>query len=141
MERIETRRLIVWFCGFLSVCFLFFPIKGDLFSVFLPVYFYFAATLVLSWVRYLTSSHISSSFIRKLSLTIVLTATLFPAWIYFYNGRGRLICNAAEYNYPSVLNVLLDTSNKEELKMALERAQVGENWEIVNDLLAKGATY
>jgi hypothetical protein len=37
------------------------------------------------------------------------------------------------------LNTFLDTSNQEELNMALFEAQDEEHWEIVNDLILKGA--
>lgn len=137
----ELLRVIFWLIGFVLIWFMFLPIvKGsDEFAHYPPVYFYFAMSLLYVWVRYLTSKSLPTAFALKSSALIISTCFLFTLGAYFYNGKERIICNAAEYDYPLILNVMLDVSDQTELNIALSCAKHGENTEIINELTAQGA--
>ena len=81
----------------------------------------------------------SASFALRITKLVLILAVFYPIGSYFYNGRMRFIQNAAEHDYPLVLNMFLDTSNQEELNFALHFAEAGQNPQIVEALKAKGA--
>jgi hypothetical protein len=138
-NRKESIGLLLWIFGFVAVYVLFFPIKGDQFFHFIPVYCYFAASLILIWTWYLIGKTMSAAFAIKAAKLVLITAVGFPVGSYYYNGRMHFIRNAAEFNHPAVLNLFLDESNQAELDMALYYAKAGKNAEIVEALQAKGA--
>jgi len=137
----ETLYSVFWLIGFVLAYLLFFPVtmRGDMFAPYYSVYFYFVATLLFVWARYFITKSIPASFAVKITILVLILALFFPISSYYYNGRMRFIQNAAEHNYPIVLNLFLDTSNQEELNLALLCAKAGENDAIIKDLKTKGA--
>ena len=81
----------------------------------------------------------SATLAMTITKLVLVLAILYPIGSYFYNGRMSFIRNAAENDYPLVLNMFLDESNQEELDLALYFAKVGKNPQIVEELKAKGA--
>ena len=139
MEKKEIVTALLWFLGFILVYILFLPIKGDQFYHFFPVYGYLIATILLFWALYLISKPFRFNFALRMTVLILVMALIFPIASYYYNGRQKLICNAAKHNYQFILNALLDTSNQEEMSTALFCAKEGNNLIVAEDLKAKGA--
>jgi hypothetical protein len=138
-DKKETVFLLLWFLGFVSVYVLFRPIKGDQFFHFPFVYGYLLSSILLVWSFYLISNPFKAAFAAKVTTAAVFTAVMFAAGSYLYNGRGQIIRNAAEYNYPLILKTVLDETNQEELDLAVYFARAGKNPEIVEYLKQKGA--
>ena len=133
----ENTIMLIWIGIYIFVYIIFLPIKGDQFSHIPIVYGYMISTLLLVFGLKFLSQNIGSRLTVKMSALIISFAVLFPVASYLYNGKGHLICNSAEYNYTTVLFLLLDTSNREEVETAIDCAKFGKNQHIVESLINK----
>lgn len=126
--------LAVWAGLFCTTYFLFLPIKGDMFSHFLPVYIYLLLSFIEVWAAYVFGK-VTRALTLKLSVIVICVAVLFPVGSYLYNGRLYFVRNAAEYGYERILWVTLDTSNADEIDFAIRSASSRGNDELVDRLI------
>lgn len=127
----ENGILLIWIGVYFFVFFMSVPIKGDMFAQIPVVYAYMFATFLMTWFLKFFVKIPNMRLALKLSVLILTFAFLYPAVSYFLNGKGHFICNAAKYNYPTVLYLLLDKSNQEEMELATNCAQSGNNEQIL----------
>lgn len=132
----ENGILLIWIGVYFFVFFMSVPIKGDMFAQIPVVYAYMFATFLMVWFLRFFVKILTMRLALKLSVLILTFAFLYPAVSYFLNGKGTLICNAAEYNYPTVLYLLLDKSNKEEMEWATDCAGFGDNKQILSGFVS-----
>lgn len=111
--KVESRRFILAGVGALVVNVVFFPWKGDHFSLVEPLVIYFILLVLLALVLPLKVNWFEKVVVRIPS--VLLLATIILALNYFYIGRSRLLCNAAAYDHPVILDYLIDKEDHEEL--------------------------
>jgi hypothetical protein len=126
--------MAVWVVLFIAVYLLFRPIKGDMFSHFVPVYSFLFLSFVLIWCAYAFLGTVIRTFAFRLSITVICVAVLSPVASYLYHGRLYYVKNAAEFGYDRILWITLDDSNVDEIDFAIGVASYGGNDELVDKL-------
>ena len=137
-EKTFKKYLGLWCLGLIFVYIIFFPIKLDIFSHYLPIYAYLIISLFLLWFIGLFLHKVNKAFVFKSTILILTICIVFPIGSYFINGKASFIKNSAQYNYPTVLRIVLYDTNQEELNLALFWAKEGNNTEIIKDLEKRG---
>lgn len=131
--------MIIFLAGLVLVYFAFYPVKGDdIFQVYLPLYIYsaiwFLGAVVWLFLR-------SSKSLLPLIGVVLFCALALPVWTLLRFDNQRLRYNAARYNHPTILKMLLmlHGSKQDELDEALVNSVSASDAELVEYLLRKGA--